>query len=205
MKRLSNLFFIIVICYVSMFFYGCSGGNTAPNEYYMIDTGKNVAVSESSHKSIKVLDLSVSRVFDSRNLIYKVSENKFETDYYNRYFADIDTMVSKSLIRWLSQSSLFDTVLNQCSLADVDCTLEGHIVEIYGDFSKSESPEAVVSMQFVLLDSLARSNGEIKEWKYTQRVAMTQKSPSGLIDAYDIAFAKIFSSLEEDLISVFTK
>lgn len=195
-----RVFCVVVICYLSIAFSGCSGGQTVPNEYYMIDAGRDAEVVESSHKSIKVLDMSVSRVFDSSNLIYKVSGNKFEKDYYHKYFAEVGNMASQSLIEWLSDSSLFDTVLSSRSLAETDYTLEGYVIELYGDFTNKKSPEAVVTIQFVLLDSLARGSGNLQEWRYSQRVAIANKSPEGLIDAYNTAFAQIFSCLEGDLI-----
>ncbi len=204
MNRLS-IIFCIVVCYLSLGLFGCSGGQVVPNEYYMIDVNRNAETLKSSHKSIKVLDMSVSRVFDGSNLIYKVGDNRFEKDYYHKYFAEIGAMASKSLVKWLSDSSLFVAVLDSHSLADVDCTLEGHIVELYGDFSDKKSPKAVVSMQFVLLDSLARSRGDLQEWKYTQIVNVTNRSPEGLIDAYNKAFAQIFSSLESDLMQAVSK
>ena len=195
-----RIFCVVIICCLSMALSGCSGGPTIPNEYYMIDTGRNTEVVESSHKTIKVLEMNVSKVFDSNNIIYKVSGNKFEKDYYHRYFSDVGAMASKNLIRWLRDSSLFDTVLSSSSLADTDYTLEGYIIELYGDFSNKNSPEAVVSIQFVLLDSLARGSGNLQEWRYSQRIAITNKNPEGLIDAYNTAFAQIFSCLEGDLI-----
>ena len=199
MNRPAKLLCIVIFCFFIFILTGCINEKISPNEYYVIGALRDSSPVVSSHKTIKVLNITVSQVFDSSNLVYKLTGNKFEEDYYNRYFANVGVMIQKSLTKWLSDSNLFDSVLDSRSLADVDYTLEGHIIDIYGDFSDRTTPSAVVSMQFVLLDGLGRSSGSIKEWKYTQRVDVSNKSPESLIDAYNIAFSKIFTSIEKDL------
>lgn len=198
-KYVSNpLMAIMVLCVIVL--GGCmqSQKQIAAKQFYIINADRDGEVQSSCNKTIKVREFTVSTLFQSSGLVYKIGDNQFEIDNYNKLFASAGIMTAQSLREWLGQSELFVGVLESRSSAQSDYCLEGHIIELYGDFSQEQS-QATVQMQFVLLDGLGRSKGELTQWKYSQRIVLSDQTPESLIEAYETAFSNIFANLENDL------
>ena len=147
---------------------------------------------------LKVRRLSISELYNTRELIYRESEGRVESDYYNMFFVTPSDMLTTELRKWLRDSGLFSHVIEPGSMVIPGLTLEGVVNSLYGDYT-SDSPAAVVEMQFFVVDESTARNVIVFSADYTQRVPISKPDPADLVKAMTRGVESIFIDLETDL------
>ena len=150
---------------------------------------------------LKMGAFSVATPFDTKSLVYRVSDQRYEKDFYNAYIATPSSMFSNASRQWLDQSGIFRITVAQGTSFFPFYTLQATIDEIYGDYRGK--PEAVVSVQFFLtVTNPNLPTPLITAKRYTQRVALTNNLPQTLVLGQQRALADILQQLEADLFAV---
>jgi uncharacterized lipoprotein YmbA len=150
---------------------------------------------------LKMGAFSVATPFDSKSLVYRVSDQRYEKDFYNAYIATPSSMFSNASRQWLDQSGIFRITVAQGTSFFPFYTLQATIDELYGDYRGT--PEAVVSVQFFLtVTNPNLPTPLITAKRYTQRVALTNNLPQTLVLGQQRALADILQQLEADLFAV---
>jgi uncharacterized lipoprotein YmbA len=141
---------------------------------------------------------SVATPFDTKSLVYRVSDQRYEKDFYNTYISTPSNMFSNATRQWLDQSGIFRITVAQGTSFFPFYTLQATIDEIYGDYRTK--PEAVVSVQFFLtVTNPNLTNPLITAKRYTQRIALADNLPQTLVLGQQRALAEILQQLEADL------
>jgi len=147
---------------------------------------------------LKMGAFSVATPFDTKSLVYRVSDQRYEKDFYNAYIATPSSMFSNASRQWLDQSGIFRITVAQGTSFFPFYTLQATIDELYGDYRGK--PEAVVSVQFFLtVTNPNLPTPLITAKRYTQRVALTNNLPQTLVLGQQRALADILQQLEADL------
>ena len=147
---------------------------------------------------LKMGAFSVATPFDTKSLVYRVSDQRYEKDFYNAYIATPSSMFSNASRQWLDQSGIFRITVAQGTSFFPFYTLQATIDELYGDYRVK--PEAVVSVQFFLtVTNPNLPTPLITAKRYTQRVALTNNLPQTLVLGQQRALADILQQLEADL------
>ena len=147
---------------------------------------------------LKMGAFSVATPFDTKSLVYRVSDQRYEKDFYNAYISTPSNMFSNATRQWLDQSGIFRITVAQGTSFFPFYTLQATIDEIYGDYR--EKPEAVVSVQFFLtVTNPNLTNPLITAKRYTQRVALADNQAQTLVLGQQRALAEILQQLEADL------
>ena len=150
---------------------------------------------------LKMGAFSVATPFDTKSLVYRVSDQRYEKDFYNAYIATPSSMFSNASRQWLDQSGIFRITVAQGTSFFPFYTLQATIDELYGDYRVK--PEAVVSVQFFLtVTNPNLPTPLITAKRYTQRVALTNNLPQTLVLGQQRALADILQQLEADLFAV---
>jgi uncharacterized lipoprotein YmbA len=150
---------------------------------------------------LKMGAFSVATPFDAKSLVYRVSDQRYEKDFYNAYIATPSSMFSNASRQWLDQSGIFRITVAQGTSFFPFYTLQATIDELYGDYRGK--PEAVVSVQFFLtVTNPNLPTPLITAKRYTQRVALTNNLPQTLVLGQQRALADILQQLEADLFAV---
>ena len=147
---------------------------------------------------LKMGAFSVAAPFDTKSLVYRLGDQKYEKDFYNAYIASPSNMFSNATRQWLDQSGIFRITVAQGTSFFPFYTLQATIDELYGDYRNK--PEAVVSVQFFL--TVTNPNIPtplITAKRYTQRVALANNQPQTLVLGQQQALAAILHQLEADL------
>jgi uncharacterized lipoprotein YmbA len=147
---------------------------------------------------LKMGSFSVTTPFDSKSLVYRLGDQRYEKDFYNAYIAPPSSMFSNATRQWLDQSGIFRITVAQGTSFFPFYTLQATIDELYGDYRGK--PEAVVSVQFFL--TVTNPNIPtplITAKRYTQRVALANNLPQTLVLGQQQALAAILQQLEADL------
>jgi len=198
MKKNTILLFILGVVLVAS---ACVklGGKPLDKHYFQIAparSGEPAAVG--SNLVLKVRRLSVSDLYNTRELIYRETGGRIESDFYNMFFVTPGNMLTTELRRWLQGSGLFNHIIEPGSMVVPDLTLEGVVNALYGDYS-TDAPVAVVEMQFFVVDESTAENSIIYSNTYVQRIPLKQADPQQLVQAMTNGVQTIFTNLEKDL------
>lgn len=117
--------------------------------------GQPAASAKTKHnQALRVRAVKISPAFAGREMIYRVSETQFESDFYNQWLVPPAQGVNQSAREWLAKSGLFSTVVDEGSQAGSGLTLEITVNALYGDFRNPTDPKAVLELQaYVLRDT----------------------------------------------------
>ncbi len=152
-----------------------------------------------SLKSLRVRSFQISPMFKGRSFIYRLDENRYQGDFYNRFFADPSDMVASTVASWLGDSALFRPVSTTATQLGADYFLEGTVETLYGDYRSPEAPRSVLEIQFLLITA---PQGQVKlvfERSYQASLPVAPDSPEALVTGWDQALTQILSRFEQDL------
>lgn len=148
---------------------------------------------------LKMGSFSANAPYDGKSLVYRMSENKYEKDFYNVYLVYPRDMVANATQKWLTQSNAFTQIIEQPTTFFPMYQLQGVIDEFYGDYRGQ--PTAVVSIQFYASTSFNSKNGLFSTPRITKRVPLADKSTQALITGQQQALSEVLQELEQRLVA----
>ena len=146
---------------------------------------------------LDVQSFNVDTAFSNRSLVYRKNQSEYETDFYNQFLIRPDDMITEKTRSWLSESGLFELVLEPGSHIDASHVLEGNIITLYGDFRDKSSPKATMKIRFFLIKLSGKSVVFAKTYETTSE--FNKRTAESLVEAFDNCLTNILSDLEEDL------
>ena len=198
MKRHHILFLILTVALTAT---ACVklGGKPLDKHYFQITPVRSGApVANGSDQILKVRRLSVSDLYNTREIVYRETGGRIDSDFYNMFFVTPGNMLTTELRKWLGSSGLFGYIIEPGSMVVPNLTLEGVVNSLYGDYS-TETPVAVVEMQFFVVDESTADNVIVFSNTYAQRVPLAEADPQQLVQAMTTGVQTIFTNLEKDL------
>ncbi len=146
---------------------------------------------------LDVQSFNVDTAFSDRSFVYRKNQSEYETDFYNQFLIRPEDMVTEKTRSWLSESGLFELVLEPGSHIDASHVLEGNIITLYGDFRDKSSPQATMKIRFFLIKLSGKSVVFAKTYETTSE--SNERTAKSLVEAFDNCLTNILSDLEEDL------
>jgi cholesterol transport system auxiliary component len=149
---------------------------------------------------LQLRSVEVSPLFAGRALVYRTGQDAYELDPYAGFLVRPDGALAIPLRSYLRNSGLFRDVVEPGSPIKADEFLEVHVSEFYGDFRKSETPGAVVTLRFVLVQPSDGGGSRIGlNREYSRRVPLKSNTAEEVVAGYDEALAQIMKELVTDL------
>ena len=170
--------------------------------FYNITALRPEAAQPAKDKTVlKVRPLQISPAYQGKDLVYRLGEVEFESDYYNSFFVQPSTNLSQQVEQWLGRAGIFENVVDSTSQVADTHLLEGMVNSLYGDFRDRANPKAVLEMQFFLLKSKNETYQVVFSKTYRKEVPFTAgfKDARTLAVAYNQALAEVLGELENDL------
>jgi uncharacterized lipoprotein YmbA len=147
---------------------------------------------------LKIGPVSVASPYDGRSLVYRLSDQRFEKDFYHVYTTLPAEMVSNAERQWINQSGIFSAAVGQSNTLFPYYTLQATVNEFYGDYRIR--PEAVVTMEFFLtVENGGKVNPIIGSNRYTKRITLKDNTPAALVLGQQQALVEIFKEYEVQL------
>jgi len=147
---------------------------------------------------LKMEAVSVNGPFNSKSMVYRLSDQRYEKDFYSGYVSTPAEMIGNATRQWINDANIFRATLNQSNTFFPYYTLQASVTEFYGDY-RSQG-EAVVSMEFYLtMLSSGSQNPILMTNRYTQRVPLKDNRPESLANGLQQAMAGILQRYENDL------
>ena len=147
---------------------------------------------------LQIASARVSPRYADRNFVYRRSDTRFESDFYNEFLISPGVLVTEELRQGLSQSGLFKFVVGSVDALAPTHTLETVVNSLYGDFRDVGAPQAVMEIEFFL--SQEGSPSEIVFHKrYHSAIPLEGRNPEALVQGWNRALEAISGSLVSDL------
>ena len=144
---------------------------------------------------LKMGSVSTAPPFDGKSLVYRLGDQRYETDFYNIYSALPNEMVSNATRQWLNNAQIFSMTVGQGNSFFPYYNLQVSVEEFYGDYRVR--PEAVVTVEFFLTATdPQKRNPVIGKNRYTKRVALKDNTPQALTLGQQDALAQILKEYE---------
>ncbi len=147
--------------------------------------------------SVRVGTVTVGAAFRSKQFVFRESELKFETDYYNEFLVSPAANIGEATTRALGAAKVFAVVVPAGTALEPDWVLDVFVESLYGDGRTIDKPNAVLGVTFFL----RKGDGAVPVWSksYAKRVPFTTGSAASYVAAQNSALGDILGELTRDL------
>lgn len=142
---------------------------------------------------------SVSARDAGPELVYRVAELSYQSDFYNELFVPLPDLIAEELREWLSRSGMVGLVVDGSAGLESTLNLRAAVNTFHGDYRDAQAPAAVLGMQFLLLRTTGPGPRLLAARDYARRVPLRGEGADALMLAMNEALAQVFAELENDL------
>jgi ABC-type uncharacterized transport system auxiliary subunit len=176
----------------------CSLSRPAPDAaLYGLEPTRGSVQPGYERQPLRIANVRVSRSFAGSELVYRLDDVRFAQDYYNRFIAPPAPMLEASIAEWLARSGPF-SIVQAGTPVSARFVLEATFLELYGDFREGRTPEAVMTVQFSIIDDSSSSPQVVFDKTISRRIPITQSSAPQLVRGYNVALGEILTELSSD-------
>lgn len=149
-------------------------------------------------RDIAVLPFMAAPTASGQMLLYRTSDVRYESDFYNRFLAPPAQVLTNELRQWLAGAKA-GTVRNPGSPLPSDLTVQPRLNELYADYRDVNNPRAVVGMDIVLIGRTDGGNQQLFRRTYRREVPMKAISPTAAVEGWGKGAGQIFTEFTADL------
>ncbi|MFO1311441.1 MAG: ABC-type transport auxiliary lipoprotein family protein [Burkholderiales bacterium] len=164
---------------------------------FVLEPAAPPVVARTHSGSVRVGTATVGAAFRGKQFVFRESELKFETDYYNEFLVSPAANIGEATTRALAAAKVFSVVVPAGTALEPDWVLDVFVESLYGDGRTLDKPSAVLAMTFFL----RKGDGAVPVWSksYGKRVPFTTGSAASYIAAQNTALGDILAELARDL------
>jgi cholesterol transport system auxiliary component len=185
-----------------LFFSGCvSLDRSYPDKhYFVLEVNRDGKPSNQTANGIlEVSDIRISPRYEGQSFVYRISDASYESDFYNQFLIAPAALVTEEVRKGLTQSRIFEYVINSSSQLQPTHRLDGIVNALYGDFRNISASRAVLEIEFFLSKQLPTGTEIVMNKRYSKAVPLSGRSPDALVKGWDEALDGILTSLIADL------
>ena len=192
MKYAAMIFMVVA-------FAGCKTP-VKESDAFMLDVERAEMLASAKNELVLRVDrFSALSPFKYKDLVYRKSDLEFETDYYHRFLVGPEDMVMGEVYDWFSGAGVFGDVVRWDSTSDATHSIRGYITSLYGDFSDKSSFEAVMEIEFTLVDLRDKQPQGVFEKTYRSKIPFESRDAMSLVQGYSKCLREILAKLESDV------
>jgi len=184
---------------------GCSAiSRPSPvRQTFLLDPPAPPAVAQSQPGTLRVGTINIAAPFRGKTFVYRVSDLRFDTDYYVEFLVPPATMLTEQTTRALDHAKPFARVAGPGvgAAADAEWVLDGFATALYADTREAAKPAAELDITYYLTPTAGSQETPVWTREYRQHVPMRDATPVAYAEALNKAFGEIVSELARDLAS----
>jgi len=149
---------------------------------------------------VSVHPISVSPLFNRPSFVYRTGPEAYETDAYAGFLVAPSKAIDIAVRAHLLNSGRFQDVVEPGSSVGAPRAIEIHVAELYGDFSQSRRPAAVLTLRIAFFDaSDVKRRPLLLQKNYSRRVPLRQHTAAAVMAGWDAALDEIMTEVSNDL------
>ncbi len=206
LKRYQRSLILIVMVNLSgCFSMGSNESEVSETHYYILSTDRGHVASQFAENRVLLLKpVRVTSQYRGKHIVAKVAENQYQPMQSDQFFSTPDVMFTEELKRWLQKTGLFTRVTTDESQS-VDMILETAVTGFYGEQRQQFSPQAVLEMQFFLMNANDDSKEPLFQTGLNIEVDVEEATASEFVKGWKTGLYELFATLEDDLSGYFLK
>ncbi len=142
----------------------------------------------------------VNEAYAGKPMVYRFSDQQFQSDFYNEFFVAPRDMVGQAVLDWLQAGHLYQTV---APLAGTRVTgarlLTGFVDEMYADVRDANQPRAVVAIQFYVTADAEPGRPALFAQQLRDTAPMRDSSAAAYAEALAQALGAVLAELEKQV------
>jgi len=174
--------------------------------YFVLEASANPSLANpAGNETLEVSNIRISPRYADRSFVYRTSEAGYESDFYNQFLVSPSSLITEEVRKALTGSQIFKYVISPTNQLQPSYVLEGTVNALYGDFRNTNSPRAVLEMEFFLTSEIPGNPGILMQRRYAKSLPLTGRTTEALIKGWNQALEEILTSLVADLKAIVLK
>ena len=166
---------------------------------FLLETPALTPVARSQPGAFRVGNVNVAAPFRGKPFVYRMSDLRFETDFYVEFLVPPASMLTEQTARALDRAKPFTRIAGPGATADAEWVLDGFVSALYADAREAGKPAAELAITYYLTPAGGAEQTPIWNHEYRQHVPMRDGSATAYAEALNKAFADIAAELARDL------
>jgi cholesterol transport system auxiliary component len=180
---------------------GCSAiTREAPlRQTFLLEPAAPAASATSQPGAVRVGTVNVAAPFRGKAFVYRMSDLRFETDFYVEFLVPPAAMLTEQTARALEGAKAFERIAGPGATVDAQWVLDGFASALYADTREAGKPAAELDITYYLTPAGGFEQTPVWSREYRQRVPMRDASPAAYAEALNKGFGEIVAALARDL------
>ena len=182
---------------------GCSAlVREAPvRQTFLLEPPAPPVVAHAQPATLRIGTINVAAPFRGKTFVHRVSDLRFETDYYVEFLVTPAAMLAEQTARALEHARAFTRVAGPGTRGDAAWVLDGFASALYADLREAGKPAAEIDITYYLTSALEAEQTPVWTREYRRHVPMRDASAAAYAEALNKAFGEIVAELARDLAS----
>lgn len=191
-----------VFVVAGMLLSGCSGiiRDFPETRLFVIESPriKSTGTGFETGRGLLIRQFDISAEFESSFFVYKVSDNRFTNDYYNKFMVSPARMISDAVRDALDRSAFFRLV--PTSEPDrIEYRLSGKITHLYADIQDPAHPRAVMALRLRLEKQTATGFMQVINQAYKAAEPASKGHSDTLARAWNLCLEQVVTEFLADV------
>lgn len=191
----------LAACACVVLVVGCSAiTRPAPvRQTFLLEPPAPPAVAQSRPGALRVGTVNIAAPFRGKAFVYRMSDLRFETDFYVEFLVPPAAMLTEQTARALERAKPFARVAGPGATAEAQWVLDGFATALYADLREAGKPAAELDVTYYLTAASGSQQTPVWTREYRQRVPMRDSSAAAYAEALNKAFGEVVAELARDL------
>jgi hypothetical protein len=168
------------------------------HEQYLLNIKTLPEKKITQNKRIVFIDqITAAPPFDQLDFLYRVSSDRYLTDYYHSFLVSPAQQLEPKLVNYLKALGNFNLETKTPSI--LHDKLQVKITQFYADYRNHALPKATIGIHFTLTRSVDDKNTVLFDKTLCANISLKEKNTNSLLEAWGLGLRNILSQVVNEL------